>query len=207
MESFLEGVLDDIASIGGGWLLLVVFLLAFAETALFMDLIVPGEVGLIVVGAAAARGDEPHLAALIVAASLGATLGDSVGWAIGRYVGADLIERFEWTRKHLGPKVERARTYFTKRGAAAVFFGRFVGALRAVVSVVAGMSDMPYRRFLPWNALASIAWTGLVVSAGYFFGRNVESVVGEVGLIVAATIVASVLIWWFVRHRRAPRPT
>lgn len=202
MESFIEGVLDDVAGIGGPWLLVAVFLLAFAETALFTDLIVPGEVGLIVVGAAAARGDEPHLVALIAVASLGATLGDSVGWTLGRYVGAGLIDRFEWTRKRLGPKVERARVYFTDRGAAAVFFGRFVGALRAVVSVVAGMSGMPFRRFLPWNVLASIVWTGVVTSAGYFFGRNVESIVGDVGLIVAIVIVTGGLALWLIRRRR-----
>jgi len=205
VESFVEDLLDDVASIGGGWLLLAAFLLAFAETALFTDLIVPGEVGLIVAGAAAARGDDPHLVPLIAVAALGATLGDSVGWAIGRFVGVPFVERYAWTRKHLRPKVERAREYFTRRGAAAVFLGRFIGALRAVVSVVAGMSGMPYRRFLPWNVLASVAWTALVLSAGYFFGRNVESVVGDVGLVVAASIIAAVGLWWLVRRRRRAR--
>jgi undecaprenyl-diphosphatase len=202
MESFVEDLLDEVASIGGGWLLLAAFLLAFAETALFADLVVPGEVGLIVAGAAAARGGDPHLAPLIAAAALGATLGDSVGWLLGRTVGTRFVERFEWTRKRLRPRVERARGYFTRRGAAAVFLGRFVGALRAVVSVVAGMSGMPYRRFLPWNVLASIVWTALVVSAGYFFGRNVESLVGDVGVVVAAAILAGVILWWLVRRRR-----
>lgn len=207
MESFIEDLLDDVASIGAGWLLLVAFFLAFAETALFADLIVPGEVGLIVAGAAAARGDEPPLAALIAVAALGATLGDSVGWLLGKKFGTRLIERFEWTRKRLGPKVEQARAYFTRRGAAAVFLGRFVGALRAVVSVVAGMSGMPYKRFMPWNVLASIVWTGLIVSAGYFFGRNVESVVGDIGLgIAGAVIVALALFWWIKRRRRARQP-
>jgi membrane protein DedA with SNARE-associated domain len=205
VESFVEDLLDDIASIGGGWLLLAAFLLAFAETALFADLVVPGEVGLIVAGAAAARGDDPHLAPLIAAAALGATIGDSVGWVLGRYVGVRFVERFAWTRRHLAPKVERAREYFTRRGAAAVFFGRFIGALRAVVSVVAGMSGMPYRRFLPWNVLASLAWTALVVSAGYFFGRNVESLVGDVGLVVAAAIIAAAVLWWLVQRRRRSR--
>lgn len=205
MESFVEDLLDDVASIGGGWLLLAAFLLAFAETALFADLVVPGEVGLIVAGAAAARGDDPHLAAMIAAASLGATIGDSVGWLIGRVVGVPFLERFAWTRKHLVPKVERARKYFTRRGAAAVFLGRFIGALRAVVSVVAGMSGMPYRRFLPWNVLASVVWTALVVSAGYFFGRNVKSLVGDVALLVAAAIVSTVALWWLVQRRRRAR--
>jgi membrane protein DedA with SNARE-associated domain len=207
VESFITDLLDDVASIGPELLLLTAFLLAFAETALFTDLVVPGEVGLIVAGAAAARGEEPHLALLIVAASLGATLGDSVGWLLGKHVGMPLIERFEWTRKRLVPKVERARGYFEKRGGAAVFLGRFVGALRAVVSVVAGMGGMPYQRFLPWNVLASVLWTGLVVSAGYFFGRNVESVVGDIGFGIAGAIVVGALAWWWFRRKhRAKQP-
>jgi membrane-associated protein len=163
---------------------------------------VPGEVGLVVVGAAAARGGEP-LVTVIVAAALGATLGDSVGWLIGRYGLAWLVARVPWLHRHLEPRLEPARAYFERRGGAAVFFGRFVGALRSVVAIAAGLGGMPFLRFLKWNVAASIVWTGLVVSAGYLFGKNVESIVSEVGLLVTAAILATVvLVWLFVRWRR-----
>jgi membrane-associated protein len=202
VEALVEDLLDDVARIGGVWLHVAAFLLAFGETAFLTDLLVPGEVGMVVVGAAGARGNEP-LPTLIAAAALGATVGDSVGWVLGRTVAPRLIERYAWTRRHVQPKVERAHAYFEQRGGAAVFLGRFVGALRSVVSVVAGMSGMPFRRFLAWNVAASIAWAGAVVSLGYFFGRNVESLVSDLALIIAAAIVAgAVVVWLVVRARR-----
>jgi membrane protein DedA with SNARE-associated domain len=202
MDSFLKEILDDVASVGGPWLVVAAFLLAFGETALFTDLLVPGEIGLVILGAAAARGGEPNLAVLIAASAVGATLGDSVGWLLGRHVGTRLVDHSPRFRRRFNVQIERAHVYFDHRGGGAVFWGRFVGAFRAVVSVVAGMSGMPYRRFFWWNVLASVGWTGLVVSLGYVFGRSVGSTVGDVGLVVTVVIVVGLSVWWLVRWRR-----
>ena len=84
-----------------------------------------------------------------------------------------------------------------------MFLGRFVGALRSVVAIAAGLGGMPFLRFLKWNVAASIVWTGLVVSAGYLFGRNVDAIVSDLGLIIAAAIVAGViLLLLLVRWRK-----
>jgi undecaprenyl-diphosphatase len=87
----------------------------------------------------------------------------------------------------------------------AVFLGRFVGALRGVVAFVAGAAGMPYRRFLPWNVLASVCWVSAVVLAGYYFGRNVDAVVGDVTLAIGGTIVVLVVIAWLLRRQRLRR--
>ncbi len=184
------------------------FLLAFAECALFMDLVVPGEAGMVVAGAAASRADVP-LGTMIAAAAIGAIAGDSASYWAGRRWGMALIQRWEPVRRRLEPRVERSRDYFARRGGAAVFLGRFVGAVRGVVPAVAGMSAMPYRRFLPWNVLASIVWTSAVVSAGYLLGRNVEKVVSKASLVIAVVVVAGAVTWWLLRRRsqdRAARP-
>lgn len=109
MESFVEGVLDDVARVGGGWLHLAAFLLALGETAVLTDLVVPGEIGMVVVGAAGARIDEP-LPTLILAAAAGATVGDSIGWLLGRTVAPKVIERFAWTRKYAWARSTLGRT-------------------------------------------------------------------------------------------------
>ena len=183
---------------------IVAFLLAFAECALFMDLVVPGETGMVVAGAAASRTDAP-LVTMIAAAALGAITGDSVSYWIGRRWGVQVIRRWEPIRRRLEPRIERSEAYFAERGGVAVFLGRFVGAVRGVVPVVAGMSGMAYRRFLPWNVLASIVWTSAVVSAGFLLGRNVEKVVSKASLVVAAVIVAGAVTVWLVRRRRRQR--
>jgi len=177
------------------------FFLAFAECALFLDLVVPGEAGMVVAGAAAARADVP-LPSMIAAAAAGAILGDSVSYAIGRRWGLAVVRRWEPVRRRLEPRVERAEQYFAERGGVAVFLGRFVGVVRGVVPVVAGTARMPYRRFLPWNIAASLVWTGAVMSAGYLLGRNVESLVSRASVVVTGVVVAGVVIWWVVARRR-----
>jgi membrane-associated protein len=167
-----------------------------------MDLVVPGEAGMVVAGAAAARADAP-LATMILAAALGAIAGDSVSYWVGHRWGMRVIRRWEPLRRRLEPRVERSQAYFAQRGGAAVFFGRFVGAVRGVVPVVAGMSNMGYRRFLPWNVLASIVWTSAVVSAGYLLGHHVEKVVSRISVGIGLAIVAiAATIWWVRRRRR-----
>ena len=142
---------------------------------------------------------------MIVAGALGATAGDTVSYLLGRRFGVQIIERWDFTRRHLGPKVERAQDYFGDHGGAAVFVGRFVGALRAVVPLVAGTAGMPFRRFFVWNVAASICWAGAVVSLGYFVGQRIADVIDRLGLwisLVAVALVAAFFAfrWW--RRRR-----
>jgi membrane-associated protein len=201
VSSFAERVLDTIADLGGGALHLAAFLLAFGETALFMDLVVPGEAGMVVAGAAAARGDVP-LPTMIAAATAGAIIGDSVSYLIGRRWGMALVHRWRPVRERLEPRVERARSFFDRHGGAAIFIGRWIGAVRGVVPAVAGTADMPYRRFLPWNVLASITWCTVVVTAGYLLGRNVEAVISRLSLLVTGVVVIGLTVWWVIRRRR-----
>lgn len=203
-QTIAERILDAIAGLGPVVLHLAAFFLAFAECALFMDLVVPGEAGMVVAGAAASRADVP-LVTMIAAAAIGAAAGDSVSYWMGRRWGVRLIRWWEPLRRRLEPRVERSQAYFTRRGGAAVFLGRFVGAVRGVVPAVAGMSDMPYRRFLPWNVLASIVWTSAVVSAGYVLGRNVEKIVSRASLVITLVVVGAAVAWWLVRRRNRSR--
>lgn len=205
----VDSILDAVSGVGGPLLYLITFLLAFSETAAFLDFVVPGEVGLVIAGAAARRADQP-LVLMVAAGAAGATVGDSFSYALGRRYGVRLVERWDFTRRHLGPKIERAQDYFTDHGGAAVFLGRFVGALRAVVPLVAGTARMPFRRFFAWNVAASICWAGAVVSLGYFAGQRIADVIDRLGLwisLVALGLFAAFLAfrWW--RRRRASAPT
>lgn len=201
MDRFIEELLERGADAGPLVLVLVAFVLAFAETGLFTDLLVPGEIGMVLLGATVSRAELP-IVLVIVAASIGATLGDSVGWFVGARVGRRLTDEVPFLRRHLHEPLERADAYFAERGAAVVFWGRFVGALRGVVSFVAGTAGMPYRRFLPWNALASVCWCTLVITAGYLFGRNVDAVMSDAGLAVTIGVVVGAAFWLLRRRRR-----
>jgi membrane-associated protein len=174
--------------------------LGFGESAIALDLIVPGEVGMVFIGAAARDAGAP-LALLITAGVVGAVVGDSAGYFIGRRWGTRVLYRWKWLRRRVEPAVERSREYFKRRGGLAVFAARWVGALRAVMPVVAGISDMRYRRFLAWDVPAVILWTSLVVSVGFYFGDGIAEVVDRIGLTVSLVIVVLVVALIVLRRR------
>jgi len=193
-----EAVLHAVASIGVPGLYLLVAALAFAETAAFVGLAMPGEVALIMAGAAV-RG-QGSLGLASAAGALGAVAGDSTSFFLGWRFGRPLVCRWRWVRERLEPKVEHAEDFFDRHGGAAVFLGRWVGALRSVVALVAGMSGMAYRRFVPWNVAAAIAWVTVVVSLGYVFGRSIARTVDRYALLISVVAVAGLVAWWVVRR-------
>ena len=189
--------LGELSTIG---LCIAVALLAFSETAILLDLAVPGEVGLVLAGAAAAHGDHP-VAAVVMAGALGATAGDTASYLVGRRWGRAVIERFALTRRRLAPLVDRAEAHFAQHGGRSVFLARWVGALRAVVPFVAGLGRLRPTTFLGWNVLASLAWASVVVLLGWGFGERVASVVDRVGLGLSAVVVVGLVATWWWRRR------
>lgn len=189
--------LGELSTIG---LCVAVALLAFSETAILLDLAVPGEVGLVLAGAAAAHGDHP-VAAVVLAGALGATAGDTASYLVGRRWGRAVIDRFALTRRRLAPVVDRAEAHFAQHGGRSVFLARWVGALRAVVPFVAGLGRLRAASFLAWNVLASLAWASVVVLLGWGFGERVASVVDRVGLGLSAVVVAGLVATWWWRRR------
>lgn len=195
----LERLIEIVAGLGAPGLLAIAPLLTFAETAIGLDLLVPGEAGLVVVGAAA--NGEIGVLPIVVAAAVGATTGDCTSYWIGRRYGHRLIDRFALTRR-LRPAVERAEATMERHGSRAVFFGRFVGALRAVVPLVAGMARMPFGRFLVWNVAASIGWCTAVVLLGFHVGLPAARAVDRAGPWTYLVVALVALALW-LRHRRS----
>lgn len=201
MGATIAGELIDRVSGAEGLVLLAIVLgIVFAESAVLLDFFVPGEVGLVVAGAAAAQNGTP-LPGVIAAAALGAIAGDSVGWVIGRRFGTDLAERSRFAR-WLGPGLKRARTHFDRRGGATVAVARFVGALRAVVPVVAGSAGLPYRRFVLWAFPAAVAWSAAMASVGYVWGDDIADVIDRAGLAVSAVVVLVIVVLLVRAHCR-----
>jgi undecaprenyl-diphosphatase len=197
-----DSVLDSLADLGPGMLHLAAALLAFAETALFMDLVVPGEVGLVLVGAAGQRAGA-DVPTLVAAGALGAVLGDSCSYALGRLVAAGRLPGTARLARRFDGAIHRAESFFDRHGGAAVFLGRWVGALRAVVPFVAGAGRMGFGTFLAWNVAASIGWVSTVVGLGWVFGDHVASTVDRIGAVVSVVAVAALMAWLLTARRRA----
>ena len=193
-------LLERLGELSTFGLCLAVAFLAFSETAILLDLAVPGEVGLVLAGAAAANGDHP-VAAVVLAGAVGATAGDTVSYLVGRRWGRTVIERFSFTRRRLAPVVDRAEGHFDHHGGRSVFLARWVGALRAVVPFVAGLGRLRPVTFVAWNVAASLAWASVVVLLGWGFGERVASVVDRVGLGLSAVVVVGLVATWWWRRR------
>ena len=196
----MRDLIEAAARLGTWALTAIAFGLGFGESAIALDLFVPGEVGMVFIGAAARDGNAP-LALVIGAGVLGAIAGDNLSYFIGRRWGTTVLYRWAWLRRRVEPSVERSRKHFTRRGGVAVFVARWVGALRAVMPVVAGISEMPYRRFLAWDASAAVLWTSAVVSLGYYLGDDIAGVIDRVGVVVSVVVVALLVALIVIRRR------
>ncbi|GAA1135231.1 DedA family protein [Kribbella jejuensis] len=165
-----------------------------------MGVPLPGETTLI---AAALLASQHHLKIeyVVLAAALGAIVGDSIGYFIGRKAGRSLFERLGRRFHHFSPaRIVRAEKYFHKYGVWTVFFGRWVALLRIFAGPMAGMLRMHYPRFLAANAAGGIAWATTIGLVAYKIGDNADKIFGRVsvGALIAIAVVA---VGLFVVHK------
>jgi len=178
----------------------VVFVGVFLENT---GLPVPGETALLA-GAAMAQYGWLSLPRVILTAIAAATLGDNLGFFIGRRAGRGLAERFGsrvgLTRKRLA----QFDGFFHRYGGRTVFIARFITGLRVFGAVLAGASGLRWPTFLFYNALGAITWCTVIAFAGYSLAYSwdtLERWVGRGGL-VAAALAAGIAIIYYLRARR-----
>jgi membrane protein DedA with SNARE-associated domain len=193
---------DHIVGLHGLTVYAVVGALVLAETALFVGFVVPGETAAIIGGVVASRGNA-SLSAMCVLVVIMAIIGDTIGYAIGARWG-DQVLHTRIFRKRTG-ELEHAEAVLRRRGGPAVFLGRFIAFLRAVMPFLAGSSHLRYRRFFAYNATGGLIWGVGSVLLGYLAGSSyeaVERVAGPITAAVVAVIVIAAVVVWQVHRRR-----
>jgi membrane protein DedA with SNARE-associated domain len=199
----MSGVLHGLLTAPPLLVYVLVGLLVFGEAAVFAGFVLPGETAVVLGGVIASR-QGIDLRMLIVLVVLCAVVGDSVGYEVGRVWGTRVL-RLRPLRRH-EERLDRARTFLRDRGAFAVFLGRWTAFLRAVMPGLAGVSRMPYRRFLLWNAIGGIAWGVTFCLVGYLAGNSYEVVERRIGLwgaIGSVAVVVGLVVVLHLRQRRA----
>jgi membrane protein DedA with SNARE-associated domain len=180
------------------WALVLLFLLIGIESA---GVPLPGETALVASGVLASQG-KLNIVAVIAVAAAAAIIGDNGGYALGRYGGRRLVERWGPVRKHAQKVLPRAERLFARHGGKTVFFGRFIAVLRITAAWMAGISHMPWWRFLLFNAAGGILWATLVGLIAYYLGDAAASAIQTYGLYAAGAIAVAtiavffVLRWW-----------
>jgi membrane protein DedA with SNARE-associated domain len=148
---------------------------------------------------------------VVLAGTLGATIGALIAYAIGAWGGRPLIER--WGR-FLGitpADLDRADDFFARHGQAASFFGRMLPVIRSLVSFAAGVARMPLGPFVIFTFLGSLPWTILLVFAGVQLGANWEEVGAivkrfEYAIIAVLVVIALAWIWFRIIKPRRSTP-
>ncbi|HYC37341.1 MAG TPA: DedA family protein [Usitatibacter sp.] len=187
----------------GVWIYAILFAIIFSETGFVVTPFLPGDSLLFVAGAVAATGGmNVHLlvALLIVAA----VLGNSVNYAIGRWLGKSFFR--DRGAKWLNPAhLEKAHAFYEEHGGKAIVISRFLPIVRTYVPFVAGMGAMDAGRYTLFNVAGGVLWIASLAYAGYFFG-NIPWIRGNLTLIIVGIIVVSLLplVIAFVRARLRP---
>lgn len=171
------------------------------ETSVLLGLVVPGDT--IVIVAALAVEQWPWWLALIGAIVLGALAGESIGYAIGHWLGPK-IDRWlarRWPRA--SAQWRRTERYLARRGGPAIFLSRFLPIAHSLVPLIVGASAMPYRRFLSWTIPACLVWAGAYASAGWLAGGTYRELADQLhgaGYIFVAVIAAFIVLAWVVKR-------
>src|ERR1035437_7293527 len=173
----------------GGTILVCV--IVFIETGMFVGFFLPGDSLLVTAGVFAAAG-QLHLAELLALVPLCAIVGDQIGYWIGRKAGQALYHREDslvFRRRHL----DRAHQFYEKYGGKTVILARFVPVVRTFCPPVAGAALMPYGRYFVFDVAGGFLWVGSMILGGYFLGSMIPNIDQRIHYVIAAVIFLSLL--------------
>ena len=167
MDDLAQPLLDFIKA-HQDWAIAVMFITAFGESFAFLSLLFPGTTLLIAAGTLMQTGSLPYMPVL-VGAIVGAVLGDSVSYWLGRRFGGGIARMWPFSRNpDLLPSGIR---FFQKHGGKSVFIGRFFGPVRAVIPLAAGVLQMPRGWFWFANVTSALVWAPMLLFAGHEMGE------------------------------------
>jgi membrane-associated protein len=181
---------------------LLVSVIVFVETGMFVGFFLPGDSLLVTAGVFAGSG-QLKLAYLLTFVTLCAIAGDQVGYLVGRKAGQGLYRREDsrfFKKRHL----ERAHEFYKTYGGKTIILARFVPIIRTFCPPVAGAARMSYTRYLAYDIVGGILWVWSTVLLGYGLGRSVPNIDKRIHYVIVAVIVASFLpaAYHFLKSRR-----
>ena len=186
----LDTYLLDLVAQYGIWVYAILFAIIFSETGFVVTPFLPGDSLLFVSGAIAASG-QLNVHVVFVLLSIAAVLGNTVNYAIGRWLGKRFFT--DQGSRWLNPKhLEKAHAFYERHGGKAVVISRFLPIVRTYVPFVAGMAAMGPREFTMYNIAGAVLWCGSLAYAGFFFG-NIPWIRGNLTAIIIGIVVVSLL--------------
>lgn len=197
LDAHLNVIINDF----GVWTYLILFLIIFCETGLVVTPLLPGDSLLFAAGNFAAMGSL-RAEYLFISLAIAAVLGDTVNYGVGRFMGPKVFHNKN-SRIFKKEYLDKTHGFYERYGGKTIILARFVPIVRTFAPFVAGIGAMSYGRFVAYNIVGGVAWIGLFVFGGYFFG-NLPVVKQNFTAVILAIIVISVLpgLIEVIRHRR-----
>lgn len=200
MNEILDAILGFIEDVPPVLRIVLTGIAIMLETSVLIGLIVPGDT--IVLFSSTGVTTVLEFIFTVVAVVIGALLGSSFGFWIGRIFGPKL--RGSWLGLRIGEdRWRKADRFVKKRGGIAVFISRFLPVFHSVVPLTAGMSVMRYRTFMSWLAPASIIWAFLYVSIGSGAAetyRGLKDTLDQAGWIFIGIFAISLLLLFVIKQ-------
>ncbi|MBU3128906.1 VTT domain-containing protein [Clostridium tagluense] len=168
----------------------ILFLIIFIETGLVVMPILPGDSMLFAAGALAGIGSM-NIFTLLLVVYLAAILGDTANYHIGKKIGKKILEKEE-VRFINKEYLKKAQEFYEKHGSLTIVIARFIPIIRTFAPFVAGISEMNYSKFIPYNMIGGGIWVSLFLGMGYFFG-NLSFVKNHFSYVLIAIIIISLL--------------
>ncbi|MPY41879.1 DedA family protein [Streptomyces phyllanthi] len=169
------------------------------ETTLGIGVFAPGEAGLLIASTTATT--LPRFLVLWLVVTVCVMIGDSIGYTIGRRFGPRLGET-RLIQRYGRRAWDRATDVLRRRGAWAVFFGRFIPGLRSLTPPAAGTAGLSFGKFLPATALGAACWSGLHIGLGVLLGQASRSYF----FVLGGAVVVALAVTALVRRRKRSAP-
>jgi membrane protein DedA with SNARE-associated domain len=170
----------------------------------------PGETILIAAALYAGAG-KLNVVAVGVIAWVCAVIGDNIGFLIGHFGGRRLALKYGKYIFLTPKRLDQAEEFFDHHGGKIIVAARFIEGLRQANGIVAGITGMHWKRFIPYNALGAALWVGLWVSVGYLAGSHITTIYDQITryslyvLIALAVAVVALVVFRVRKHRRTRR--
>ena len=172
----------------GVWVYLLLFLIIFCETGLVITPVLPGDSMIFAAGTLAAAGSM-DVWLLFAVMSVGAILGDTVNYWIGKTLGPGVVYRnhIKWIKREY---IEKTELFYKKHGGKTVILARFIPIIRTFAPFLAGVGSMKYYRFLFYNVGGGLLWVSLFLFGGFFFG-NIPLIRDNFTVVIMILILSS----------------
>lgn len=174
----------------------------FAETGLLVGFFLPGDSLLVSAGILASQG-HLNIVAVIGIVFSAAVIGDAVGYYFGRRVGPSLFNRDD-SRFFKKERLLEAHKFFEKYGPQSVVLARFFPIIRTFTPVIAGTSEMPYKKFLVFNVIGAALWAVGITMLGYKLGQSVKDIDKYLLPLLGSAILIPILpgLWHLYQSRK-----